>query len=209
MDYNARPHRTLAVEELLESEDITLLDWPPYSPDLNPIEHVWGALGRRSAACLHHPENTQQLKQMLIEEWALLPQEMLHQLVLTDEDWLCYYDPTIKQQSSEWKHPSSPTLKKAKTVKSAGKVMAIIFYNEGIVYQLAVKPSSTCPITYCLLRTGCFAAEHNVEILPHPPYSPDLTSGDFWLFPQLKKPLRGKRFASNKACVKVAEAVLK
>ncbi|GFV45136.1 hypothetical protein TNCV_2792111 [Trichonephila clavipes] len=33
-------------------------------------------------ARLHHPENTQQLKQMLIEEWVLLPQEMMHQLVL-------------------------------------------------------------------------------------------------------------------------------
>ncbi|GFU54492.1 transposable element Tcb2 transposase [Trichonephila clavipes] len=59
------------------------MDWPAYSPDLNPIEHVWDALGRRIAARLHHPENTQQLKQMLIEEWALLPQEMLHQLVLS------------------------------------------------------------------------------------------------------------------------------
>ncbi|GFS63472.1 transposable element Tcb2 transposase [Trichonephila clavipes] len=28
MDDNARPHRTLAVEELLESEDITQMDWP-------------------------------------------------------------------------------------------------------------------------------------------------------------------------------------
>ncbi|GFT27891.1 transposable element Tcb2 transposase [Trichonephila clavipes] len=37
---NARPHRTLAVEELLESEDITRMDWPAYSLDLNPIEHV-------------------------------------------------------------------------------------------------------------------------------------------------------------------------
>ncbi|GFU66957.1 transposable element Tc3 transposase [Trichonephila clavipes] len=82
MNDNARPHRTLAVEELLESEDITRMDWPAYSPDLNPIEHVWNALGRRIAARLHHPENTQKLKQMLIEEWALLPQEMLHQLVL-------------------------------------------------------------------------------------------------------------------------------
>ncbi|GFU54767.1 transposable element Tc1 transposase [Trichonephila clavipes] len=82
MDTNARPHRTLAVEELLESEDITRMDWPAYSPDLNPIEHVWDALGRRIAARLHHPENIQQLKQMLIKEWALLPQEMLHQLVL-------------------------------------------------------------------------------------------------------------------------------
>ncbi|GFX15959.1 transposable element Tcb2 transposase [Trichonephila clavipes] len=83
MDDNARPHQTLAVEELLESEDITRMDWPAYSPDLNPIEHVWDALGRRIAARLHHPENTQQLKQMLIEEWVLLPQEMLHQLVLS------------------------------------------------------------------------------------------------------------------------------
>ncbi|GFW49553.1 transposable element Tcb2 transposase [Trichonephila clavipes] len=84
MDDNARPHQTpLAVEELLESEDITRMDWPAYSADLNPIEHVWDALGRRIAARLHHPEITQQLKQMLIEEWALLRQEMLHQLVLS------------------------------------------------------------------------------------------------------------------------------
>ncbi|GFW85389.1 transposable element Tc1 transposase [Trichonephila clavipes] len=59
------------------------MDWPAYSPDLNPIEHVWDTLGRRIAERLHHPVNTQQLKQMLVEEWALLPQEILHQLVLS------------------------------------------------------------------------------------------------------------------------------
>ncbi|GFX75576.1 transposable element Tcb2 transposase [Trichonephila clavipes] len=58
MDDNARAHRTLAVEELLESEDITRMDWPAYSPDSNPIVHVWDDLGRRIAARLHHPENT-------------------------------------------------------------------------------------------------------------------------------------------------------
>ncbi|GFU95057.1 transposable element Tcb2 transposase [Trichonephila clavipes] len=83
MDDNAQSHRILAVEELLESEDITRMDWLAYSPDLNPIEHVWDALGRRIAARLHHPGNTQQLKQMLIEEWSLIPQEMLHQLDLS------------------------------------------------------------------------------------------------------------------------------
>ncbi|GFW45106.1 transposable element Tcb2 transposase [Trichonephila clavipes] len=57
MDDNARPHRTLAVEELLESEDITRMDWLAYTLDLNLIEHVWDALGRRIAARLHHPEN--------------------------------------------------------------------------------------------------------------------------------------------------------
>ncbi|GFS72584.1 transposable element Tcb2 transposase [Trichonephila clavipes] len=82
-------HATLdfAVEELLESEDITRMDWSAYSLYLNPIEHVWDALGRHFAARIHHPENTQQHKQMLIEEWARLPQEMLHQLVLSMRRW--------------------------------------------------------------------------------------------------------------------------
>ncbi|GFW35311.1 transposable element Tc3 transposase [Trichonephila clavipes] len=45
MDDNARPHRTLAVEELLEIEDITQKDWIAYSSDLNPNYHAWDALG--------------------------------------------------------------------------------------------------------------------------------------------------------------------
>jgi len=32
--------------------------------------------------------------------------------------------------------------------------------------------------------------------LPHPPYSPDMSPPAFDLFPELKKPLRGKRFRS-------------
>ena len=33
--------------------------------------------------------------------------------------------------------------------------------------------------------------------LNHPPYSPDLAPSDFWLFPGLKKHLRGQRFRDN------------
>ncbi|GFW40621.1 HTH_Tnp_Tc3_2 domain-containing protein [Trichonephila clavipes] len=40
VDDNARPHRANIVDECLQSEDITRMDWPAYSPDLNPIEHV-------------------------------------------------------------------------------------------------------------------------------------------------------------------------
>ncbi|GFV17644.1 transposable element Tcb1 transposase [Trichonephila clavipes] len=49
MDDNAPCHRTVAAEQLLESEDIERMDWPARSPDLNPIEHVRDFLGRRLA----------------------------------------------------------------------------------------------------------------------------------------------------------------
>ncbi|GFV64478.1 transposable element Tc3 transposase [Trichonephila clavipes] len=40
MDDHTRPHRANIVDECFQSEDITHMDWPAYSPDLNPIEHV-------------------------------------------------------------------------------------------------------------------------------------------------------------------------
>ncbi|GFV00367.1 transposable element Tcb2 transposase [Trichonephila clavipes] len=71
---NALPHRAADVQKLLENDDITRMGCPALSPSLNPVEHVWDALGRCLAGRLHSPRNTQELKHTLIEEWELLPQ---------------------------------------------------------------------------------------------------------------------------------------
>ena len=38
--------------------------------------------------------------------------------------------------------------------------------------------------------------KNSTHIVPQPMYSPDLVPCDFWLFPKLKRPLRGTRFES-------------
>lgn len=43
--------------------------------------------------------------------------------------------------------------------------------------------------------------ELGLELLPHPPYSPDLAPSDYHLFSDLKKMLRGKRFGSNEEAI--------
>lgn len=48
---NATLHRTVAAAELLEREVIQHMDW---SPDLNPIEHLWDILGKHFSA-RHQP----------------------------------------------------------------------------------------------------------------------------------------------------------
>ncbi|GFU67993.1 transposable element Tcb1 transposase [Trichonephila clavipes] len=50
MDGNACPHHTNIVDECLQSEDITHMDWRAFSPVLNRIEYVWDMLRRRFAA---------------------------------------------------------------------------------------------------------------------------------------------------------------
>ena len=41
-----------------------------------------------------------------------------------------------------------------------------------------------------------YLAKNSTNIVPQPPYLPDLAPCDFWLFSKLKRPLRGHRFDS-------------
>ncbi|GFX55893.1 transposable element Tcb2 transposase [Trichonephila clavipes] len=83
MDDKTPCHRTVAAEQLLESEDIEGMDWPARSPDLNPIDHVWDFLGRRLAARFLPPVTIRELRLALQDEWAAVPQQLINTLILS------------------------------------------------------------------------------------------------------------------------------
>ncbi|CAH2010863.1 unnamed protein product, partial [Acanthoscelides obtectus] len=45
-------------------------------------------------------------------------------------------------------------------------------------------------------KTSQYLTEESVELLDHPPHSPDLSHNDFFTFPKIKNRLRGQRFQS-------------
>jgi len=65
-------------------------------------------------------------------------------VITDDESWVYDYDPETKQQSTQWKTPSSPRPKKAGQVRSNIKSMLIIFLDiQGIVHKKFVPPGQT------------------------------------------------------------------
>ncbi|GFX62440.1 transposable element Tcb1 transposase [Trichonephila clavipes] len=58
------------------------MDWPAYSPDLNPIEHVWDMLSRRIAAHQPPPTCLPELRKAL-HEWCNIPQDQVDNLILS------------------------------------------------------------------------------------------------------------------------------
>lgn len=159
------------------------------------------------------------------------PTEFLRPFITVDETWFHLYTPETKQQSRQWTKKREPP-KKAKTVASASKVMATIFWDaRGIIFidylqkgktvsgeyyatllqrlqqeikakrpHLAKKKvlfhQDNAPV-HTLVIAMAKIHELKFELLPHPPYSPDLAPCDFHLFPNLKKWLGGKRFMTT------------
>jgi len=65
-------------------------------------------------------------------------------VITGDESWVYGYDPQTKQQSSQWKSPGSPRLKKARQSCSVTKSMLIMFFDiRGIVHHEFVPEGQT------------------------------------------------------------------
>lgn len=78
---NARPHVARICQVFLANNNIQPLDWPPYSPDLSPIEHLWDQLDRQVRKRQPPPATREQLRRALIEEWNNIPIRRINALV--------------------------------------------------------------------------------------------------------------------------------
>lgn len=150
---------------------------------------------------------------------------LLQRVITGDESWVYGYDVETKAQSSQWKLPHEPRPKKARQVRSNVKVLLTVFFDcRGVVHHEFLPQGRTVNKEYYLqvmrnLREAIrqkrpdlwkndnasahtsllvreFLAKNNTLIMPQPPYSPDLAPCDFFLFPKLKRPMKGRRYAT-------------
>lgn len=87
MHDNARVHTAKIVVDLLREKKISVMKWPPYSPDLNPIENLWAIMKREIYKLdpeLEHAPDAEDTLIALIEAakqaWHAIPQQILQNL---------------------------------------------------------------------------------------------------------------------------------
>jgi transposase len=97
MHDNARPHSANATKLALTKAKVNALDWPPYSPHLNPIEHLWSALHRRIAELA--PETDEDLRQAALDAWKSFEQPEIDAYVKSFRKRLVQ---TVKSEGKPW-----------------------------------------------------------------------------------------------------------
>lgn len=78
---NAPQHTSKRTKSFISSQNYTLPNWPPQSPDLNPIEHLWPCL--KEALKKTHPTsaNNADLWANLQETWSQISSDLCRYLV--------------------------------------------------------------------------------------------------------------------------------
>ncbi len=75
----APAHTAKGTKSWFNDHGVTVLDWPANSPDLNPIENVWGIVKRKMRDT--RPNNADNLKATVKETWASIPPQQCHKLI--------------------------------------------------------------------------------------------------------------------------------
>ncbi len=75
----APAHSAKATSTWFKDHGIPVLNWPANSPDLNPIENLWGIVKRKMRYA--RPNNAEELKATIRATWALITPEQCHRLI--------------------------------------------------------------------------------------------------------------------------------
>ncbi len=75
----APAHTAKGTKSWFNDHGVTVLDWPANSPDLNPIENLWGIVKRKMRDT--RPNNADDLKAAIKATWASIPPQRCHKLI--------------------------------------------------------------------------------------------------------------------------------
>nr|CCA18549.1 transposase putative [Albugo laibachii Nc14] len=72
---NDPKHTSRKAKKCLQDLDMRVLQWPPQSPDLNPIEHLWDVLKRKLSSYQNPSQGIHESWERIEEKWNEIPKE--------------------------------------------------------------------------------------------------------------------------------------